>query len=77
MSSDRNGLRLSDISLICLARMLARNLWMIVAAALILGMSTSLYLTWFHKPVYRATMTYAVTARRTTYGGNNNVSASR
>lgn len=77
MSSDRNGLRLSDISLICLARMLARNLWMIVAAALILGMSTSLYLTWFHKPVYRATMTYAVTARRTTYGGNNNISASR
>lgn len=71
------GLQLADISPICLLRMLGKNLWMIVAAALIFALSTSLYLSWFHQPIYQATMTYAVTARKTSYAGNNNITASR
>ena len=47
-------LNFSDISPICLARMLLRNLWMMVAAALVFAMGTSLYYSWFHVPVYRA-----------------------
>ena len=49
--------QLSNISTYCLARTLVRNLWMIVAAALIFAMSTSLYASWFYQPQYRATMT--------------------
>ena len=68
---------LSDISLTCLIRAVIRDFWTVIAAALILAMSTSLFLSWFHQPVYQGTMTYAVTARRTSYtSGSNSAAAS-
>lgn len=69
--------RISDISLPCMARHLLRNLWMLVASALILAMSVNLYFDWFHTPVYRGTMTYAVTSRKTTYASGGNVASAR
>lgn len=69
--------QLSNVSTYCLAKALVQNLWMVVAAAMIFAMGTSLYLSWFHVPAYKATMTYAVTARRTTYSGSNNQTATR
>ena len=69
--------QLSNISTYCLARTLVRNLWMIVAAALIFAMSTSLYASWFYQPQYRATMTYAVTARKTSYTSSGNQTATK
>ena len=77
MKTEHKMLNFSDISPICLVRMLLRNLWMMVAAALVFAMGTSLYYSWFHVPVYRATMTYAVTSRSTSYTSANNVNASR
>ncbi len=70
-------LRYSDVNLGCMLRHLIRNLWMMVAAALIMSMSVSLYFTWFHVPQYRANMTYAVTSRKTTYASGGNLSSAR
>ena len=69
--------QLSNISTSCLAGMLLRHLWMIVASALIFAMSTSLCISWFHVPVYKATMTYAVTARRTSYSNSSSTAATK
>jgi len=77
LKSEHHGLNWSDISLLCLAKMLLRHLWMIVAAVLIFAMGTSLYFSWIHVPVYRAGMTYAVTSRRTTYNSSSNMTATR
>lgn len=70
-------IRLSNISTDCLIRRLLRNLWMIVASAMIFSMCTSLYLSWIYVPRYQATMTYAVTGRRTSELSNNNLTASK
>ena len=72
-----NHFNFSDISVSCMLRMLLKNLWMIVAAALIFAMGTSLYLSWFHVPVYQATMTYAVTSRRASATTSGSLSATR
>ena len=77
MSAEQKGTQFSNVSPGCLIRMLLRNLWMVVAAALIFSMSASLYLKWGRTPVYRASMTYAVTSRETTYTDHGNFSASR
>lgn len=71
------NIRLSDISIPCLVRFVLRNLWMVVAAALIFSMSVSLYFSWLHKPVYQANVTYAVTSRRTSYTSGSNATAAR
>ena len=68
---------ISNISLGCMARYLLRNLWMLVATALIFAMSVSMYFSWFHAPVYQGTMTYAVTSRKTTYASGGNVASAR
>ncbi len=70
-------IRLSHISIDCLVRRLLRNLWMIVASAMIFSMCTSLYLNWIYTPRYQASMTYAVTGRRTSQLSNNNVTATK
>lgn len=57
--------------------MLLRNLWMILATALIFAMCASLYLSWIFVPKYQATMTYVVTSRRTSYATTGNQSATR
>ena len=69
--------QLSNVSTYCIAKVLVRNLWMIVATALIFAMSTSLYVSWFHVPEYEATMTYAVTSRKTSYTSSNNQTATK
>ena len=73
----KTNIQLSHISTTCLLRMLLRNLWMILTTALIFSMCTSLYLSWIFVPKYQATMTYAVTSRRTSYATSGNQSATR
>ena len=68
---------LADYSLNCLIRSLLKDLWMIVAAALIFSMSASLYLEHTHTDLYRASVTYSVTARRTSYTSSNNLTAAK
>jgi capsular exopolysaccharide synthesis family protein len=70
-------IHLSHISTDCLIRRILRNLWMIVATALIFSMCTSLYLHWIYTPRYQASMTYAVTGRRTSQLTNNNLTATK
>ena len=68
---DKNEIRAENISLICLLRTLKKNLWMIAAAAAIFAMLVSLYADFIRKPVYRASMTYAVTSRMSGYSTRN------
>lgn len=77
MSKTTKTLQLSHISFQCLARTLLRNCWMIITAALVFAMGTSLFLTWFHVPQYQATMTYAVTAKTTSYTSSGNLTSTR
>lgn len=77
MKNGSGTIQLSHISPVCLLRTLVRHLWMIVAAALICVMSTSLYLTYLRPPVYRASMTYAVSAKKTSYSSSVNMTAAR
>lgn len=69
--------KLENLSVICLGRMLLRQLWMLVAASLIFAMGSAVLSQWFNKPVYRASMTYVVTSRQTGYGSNHNLTATR
>lgn len=77
MNNNTNVFRFSYISPFCLIRMLVKNLWMLVAAGLIFAMSTSLYLTWFHKPVYQSNMTYVVSSRRSSFFTSDNMASAR
>ena len=63
-----NEIKLSHISTSCLIRMLLRNLWMIVAAALIFSMAAGIYLNTLWTPRYQSTMTYAVQSRNMSTG---------
>ena len=77
MSKKTKSFQMSHISIQCLARTLIRNCWMIVAAALVALMTTSLLLTWFHVPKYQANMTYAVNSRTTSYISSGNLTSTR
>ena len=77
MSKNSKTLQWSHVSPYCLISNLARHCWMIVAAALVLNMTVSLLLTWFHVPQYRATMTYAVNSRTTSYASSGNLTSTR
>lgn len=77
MHPNDKSFRLSDISPQCLWRTVLHHLWMVVLAALIFMMGTSLYLSLFRKPVYAASMTYAVTSRRTSYFASANLTATK
>ena len=57
--------KLSHISIRCLLKSLLKNLWMLVATALIFSMCTTLYLQRGYIPLYRSTATYAVMSRNT------------
>ncbi|MBR3972814.1 MAG: CpsD/CapB family tyrosine-protein kinase [Oscillospiraceae bacterium] len=74
---NNNSIKFEHISIRCLIRALVRDFWMIVAAALIFAMSTSLYFSWFHVPRYQADMTYAVTTRVTSSTSSYNSSATK
>lgn len=75
MNSEK--LNLSYISPVCILRMLARNLWMVIAAALIFSMVTAVYIENFRTPVYRASMTYAVTAKKGSVYSNANITSAK
>ncbi len=77
MREEAKTVKWSNISPRCLSRMLWHHLWMIIAAILIFAMGASLYLNLFHTPMYRASMTYAVTSRKTSFTSNNNLTASK
>lgn len=50
MNMDNSTFRFSDISLTCLVKHLLRNLWTIVAAAVIFALSASIYVECLHVP---------------------------
>lgn len=77
MKDDQRTLNLSDVSPVCLLRMVGRHLWMILASALIFTIGAFLYRQWLCPPVYRASMTYAVTSRKTSYASQANMTAAR
>lgn len=58
-------------------RRLLKDLWMVVAAALILAMGVSMVLRATHVDRYRATVSYSVTARRTSYTSSSNLTAAK
>ena len=67
----------THLSMPCLVRMLLRNLWVIVAAALSFAMAVNLCLTWLYVPQYQATMTYAVNSRTSSYTSAGNLTSTR
>lgn len=73
----RRFTRLKDISPVCIVRMLWRHAWMIVLSALSCAMAMSLALSYLHTPLYRAEMTWAVTARKSSSVVNTSVSVTR
>ena len=77
MKNKSKTIQWSHISPYCLARTVLRNFWMIIAAALVFAMATSLALTWFHPPKYQASMTYAVNSRTTSYTSSGNLTSTR
>lgn len=77
MSKNNKTLQWSHVSPYCLMRSLLRHCWMIVAAALVMSMSVTLLINWFHVPEYQASMTYAVNSRTTSYASSGNLSSTR
>lgn len=73
----KRELQFSDISISCLLRRLVKDLWMVVAAALIFAMSISVLLRATHVNQYRATVSYSITSRRTSYTSSNNLVAAK
>ena len=69
--------KLSHISTSCLIRMLVRNVWMIVLAAMTFSMAAGIYLNTLWTPQYQATMTYAVQPRTTAVYGSVTQAAAR
>ena len=67
MKDKKRIFRLTHLSLPCIIRMLAMNLWVIVAAAMVFVLGLNLFLSWFHVPMYQASMTYAVNSKTTSY----------
>lgn len=67
----------SHVSPYCLVRTLIRNAWTIVVAALVFALSATLLLDWFYVPEYRASMTYAVNSRTTSYISSGNISSTK
>lgn len=70
-------LHFSDISLKCMMQRLLKDLWMVIASALIFSMLASLLLTWTHTDLYRASVSYSVTSRRTSYTSSSNLNAAK
>lgn len=74
MSKKTVFFRLKDLSAACIIRMLIRHAWMLVLSALTCAMAMSLALSYLHTPLYRAEMTWAVTARKSSAVVNTSVS---
>jgi len=70
-------IKLSHISTDCLIRMLVRNVWMIVLAAMTFSMAAGIYLNTLWTPRYEASMTYAVQPRTTSVYGSAGQAAAK
>lgn len=77
MNEGRKLEHLEDISPFCVWRMLLRNFWMILACAGIFAMSAGMYCDCLRQDEYQASITYAVTARETSYNVNRNNTVSQ
>lgn len=77
MENKNKTMQWSHVSPYCLMRTMIRNLWMIIATALVLAMAVSLALTWFHPLKYQASMTYAVNSRTTSFISSGNLTSTR
>ena len=77
MKKKNHIFNVAHLSMPCLVRMLLRNLWVIVATALIFAMAVNLCLTWLYVPQYQATMTYAVNSRTSSYTSAGNLTSTR
>ena len=77
MEERRRTIHWSHISPACLLRTLFRNLWMIVATAMIFALSVSLFFDWAHVPKYQANMTYSVTSRTSSFISSGNLVSTR
>ena len=70
-------IQLENISPECLIRHLIKNAWMIATSFVVLFLSASLVLSWFHTPVYKTDMTYAINSRKTSYASGGNVTSAK
>lgn len=77
MNEQRKSILWSNVSPVCLLRMLRKNLWMIAATAAVFALIVSLFFSWAHTPKYQATMTYAVTSRSSSVVSSGNLVATR
>lgn len=77
MKEKHHVFRLTHLSLPCIIRMLIQNLWVIIATALVFALALNLFLTWFHVPMYQASMTYAVNSRSSSYTSAGNLTSTR
>lgn len=77
MEKKKKMIQWAHISPSCLVQMLLHNLWMIIATAVIFALGASLILTWVHTPEYKASMTYAVNSRTTSYLSSGNLTSTR
>lgn len=69
--------RMEYVSMYCIAKMLLRNLWMILASAISLALIVSLLLSWTYVPQYSANMTYAVNSRADNSGSSASLTSTR
>lgn len=74
---EMNKLQLENISPACLMKHLIKNAWMIAVTFVILFLSVFMFFSWFHKPVYKADMTYAINSRKTSYASASNVTSAK
>lgn len=74
---DTKKLQLANISPACLIQHLIKNAWMILVSFIVLYLGVSLFFSWFHQPVYKADMTYAITSRKTSYASGANVTSAK
>ena len=77
MNETSKTLQWSHISPYCLARTMLRNCWTILVAALVFSLAATLVLDWLYVPEYRATMTYAVNSRTTSYLNTGSLTSTR
>lgn len=73
----KREIQFSDISISCMLRRLVKDLWMVVAAALIFSMSATMLLNATHVDRYQAAVSYSVTTRRTSYTSSSNFTAAK
>ena len=75
--NEQKKIQWENISVSCLMRMLMKNAWMILAAALIGIMCVNLFFNWFHVPKYQANMTYSVNSRSSSYITTGSLTSTR